>query len=91
MIEGVNFPARLIEGADGPVGFFATREVEADNPESAELAAIEMVKAELRPRMGDPRDGEAKPMMYLDEIIELESLREDAVTRGLSWYVMDKS
>ncbi|KEO87893.1 hypothetical protein EH30_00535 [Erythrobacter sp. JL475] len=87
-IEGADFPPRLLEGAKGPLGFFAARIVECESSKAAEAAAVELIKAELKPLLGERCDGEPSPTMYLDQISELDRLPEDVVNSGMTWFQM---
>lgn len=88
IIEGADFPARVFESADGPMGFFTTRFVEAADEKAAEFAAVELIKQELKPLIGERRDGETSASMSLDQIREVEELSETAPGVGFTWFAM---
>ena len=88
IIEGANFPPRLLDGAEGPLGFFANRIIERESPAAAEAAAVELIKAELKPLLEQRYDGEPNPTMSLDQISELDRLPDDTVNRGMTWFQM---
>ena len=88
IIEGADFPARVFESADGPLGFFTTRFVEAADEKAAELAAVELIKQELEPLLGGRCDEEANASMSLDQIREVKELPETAPGFGFTWFAM---
>ena len=88
LVEGRNFPSRLFADAVGLVGFFAERFVEAEHAEAAELAAIELIKNELRPRLGEQITGEPNPTLHLDQISVIEELPQNAPGSGVTWFPM---
>lgn len=88
IIEGADFPSRLIDGAEGPLGFFANRIIERESQAAAEAAAVELIKAELKPLLGQRCDGEPNPTMYLDQISELDRLPEEIANSGMTWFQM---
>ena len=89
LIEGRDFPAHLSFDGTSEVGFFALRFVEADNPGDAELAVIDMIRCELRDRVGKAPATGRKPMMYLDEMKEIGAIPKDQANSGFTWYRMD--
>jgi hypothetical protein len=86
-INGENILAEL-ESKLGKYGFFAHRCVIADNPESAEEMAIQLliedenVSALVRNSPDDP------PRMKLQQLIEIEALDPNC-SSGLTWYEMN--
>jgi hypothetical protein len=88
IIEGASFPARIFEVADGPMGFYATRFVEAVDEKAAELEAVELIKRELKPLIGEQQVGEANPLMSLDRISKLQNLPATAPGSGFTWFPM---
>ncbi|TRD10855.1 hypothetical protein FGU71_02545 [Erythrobacter insulae] len=89
MIEGVDFPARLLEDADGPLGFYATRFVEATDEQAAEFAALDSIKKELRPFFRERRNGGTNPLMFVHKVVEIKELPDDAPGSGATWFEMD--
>ena len=71
MLEGRNFLLD-IEGSVKKYGFFTTRYVEAENPEQAEIKAVQLIKEDRSLKMAAKNEG-LKPMIYLDSITELMS------------------
>ena len=88
IIEGADFPARVFESAHTPMGFFTTLFIEAADEKAAELAAVELIKQELKPLLGEQRDGETNAMMSLDQIREVEQLPDNAPGLGFTWFAM---
>lgn len=71
MLEGRNFLLD-IEGSVRKYGFFTTRYVEAENPEQAEMKAVQLIREDQSLKTAAKNEG-SKPMIYLDSITELES------------------
>lgn len=89
VIEGRNFPARVLADAKSPVGFFATRFVEAATPQQAEEIAIEMLKSEYEQLLGAKLADEPMPTLHLDQIKELKEFPEGYANTGTAWFPMD--
>jgi hypothetical protein len=89
VIEGAHFPACVFEVSDGPMGFYTTRFVEAVDEKAAELAAVELIKRELKPLLGEQQVGEVNPLMSLDRISELQKLPTTAPGSGFTWFPMN--
>ncbi|HEY1189613.1 MAG TPA: hypothetical protein VGE74_18345 [Gemmata sp.] len=87
-IRGENFPGELI-GAAGPVGFYATRFVEAASPEAAEGAVLQALKAEpnLAPPPGYTPSGQAR--VFFEEIEEVVGELAPSVPPGFAWHPME--
>ncbi|MEL7023521.1 MAG: hypothetical protein AAGL69_07200 [Pseudomonadota bacterium] len=68
------------------LGFFTTIRVEAPGPDEAELRAIEILKArdDLKQITRNPRDD--SPMLYLEEISELDESAELENRKGYTWF-----
>lgn len=71
------------------MGFYTTRFVEAVDEQAAELAAVELIKRELKPLLGEQQVGEANPLMSLDQISELHTLPATAPGSGFTWFPMN--
>lgn len=87
LINGVNFLLR--QGSEETkMGFYVTRYVEADTPESAELKAVELVRGIERLRAAVCNAPEDPPMMHLDEMCEIASFDDvENLEPGLTFYV----
>lgn len=87
-IRGENFPVQLV-GGGGPLGFYVTRFVDASDAESAEVAALQGLRAEpkLAPPPGYVPSGEAR--VFFEEIVELAAERVPEVQPGFVWYPMN--
>ena len=86
MLRGENFKVALV----GPVakrGFDTTRFVEADTPDAAEHAAVELVRQD-RHLQGIVRDAPTDPpMIYLDSLSEIPSFDGCPVpVAGYTWF-----
>ena len=88
MVEGVNFLIGMEEGSSievGKYGFFTTRFVEALDADDAETKVIEMLRVELKTMVQNEKSD--SPMMFVDEMEELETFGEFEVPgRGFTWF-----
>ncbi|WP_168076830.1 hypothetical protein [Caulobacter sp. SSI4214] len=83
-IEGENFPGALI-GKSHPVGFYATRWVEASSTDEAELVALDLLRTE--PIFDIPVEQRPKnARVYFTEIVETHG--PGSPNAGATWYVM---
>ena len=88
LIEGANFLIEFDEETT-KYGFFTTRFVEAENEEAAENQAIEMVRLKLVRLVKNNRDD--SPVMFVEEIVELEPFEELPVPQpGFAWFADEK-
>ncbi len=85
-LEGKNFWLKLDDSAK-KFGFFTTRYVEADDPENAENAAVQMLREDpkLQAVLNDRSD---PPTIFAGEIIEIVPDPE-CVNAGYSFYLDD--
>jgi hypothetical protein len=88
VIEGKNFPARMLSDAASPVGFFATRFIEANDAKAAELTAVQMLKDEFMPLLGEPLPQDGTPTLHLDEISEVSEFPAQPPGSGASWFIV---
>lgn len=88
LIEFTNLPARLIEGSKSPVGFYATRFVEADDEAHAERAAIEQLVGEISPLIGKRLSDDPTASAHIDELEQVDVIPEDAPNSGATWFRM---
>lgn len=87
LINGVNFLLE-VDGALGKHGFYTSRWVEAEDPQSAELRAIELFRSEpgLRERLRNAPDD--PPTLYVEETEEVMELEP---AQGLAFYVEEET
>ncbi len=87
-IRGENFPGQMA-GEAGRVGFYVTRFVEATNPEAAETAALQALRAEekLAPPPGYIPMGRER--VFFEGIEEVAAEQVPAVQPGIAWYPME--
>ena len=84
MVEGINFLIR-VDTETMKHGFFTTRFVEARDEDEAESKVVEMLRVELKTLVQNEQSD--SPMMFVEEIEELESFGEFKVPgAGFSWY-----
>jgi hypothetical protein len=72
LIRGENFLINL-EGTDQKFGFYTTAFVEGRDEEQAEQRAIELLRDDKEFRQSVLNDKSDTPMMFVEEIAELES------------------
>jgi hypothetical protein len=88
MIEGRDFPGRILGEPSKRVGFFATRWREAEDEQAAELAAVDALRDEYRDVAMPLRDGEFTPMLNLAGIEELQAFPNEYPKTGAAWFPM---
>lgn len=72
MLEGKNFILEL-EGTIRKYGFYTTRFVEAENPEKAELYAVQLIKEDEKIRKNVKNPKSDPPMLFLEKLEEVSS------------------
>ena len=88
-LNGRNFLINM-EGKPQRHGFYTTRWVEAENPDDAELKAVENIKADSELKKCVLNDKDDPPMIYLEEIYELDSFNGvNPPGKGFSFYLED--
>ena len=88
-MRGENFLIEM-DGLPEKIGFFQTIFVESNDPESAELEAVRIIRTgDLRELVrNEPND---PPMLYLQELDELESFEGiETLVQGRSFFPMDE-
>ena len=85
---GENFLINLDE-RETLMGFYQTIYLEADDPEQAELSAVNVIReSDLKEVV--IQNPELSPMIYLEEIEEIANFDEaDSLVEGRSFYPMD--
>ncbi len=85
-IRGENFLIDL-DGVEQKVGFYTTRFVEARGEEEAENAAIDLLRSDPKLVRGVRNQRDDTPMMYAEEIEEVESFGDFLVPgRGFTFF-----
>lgn len=88
MIEGANFLVTF-ENETSKHGFFTTRFLEAHTEEEAENETFEMLRLELAEVVKN--DQADSPVMFIDEIVELDSFDDFPVPgTGFVWFPDEK-
>lgn len=84
LLNGRNFLLEF-EGEPKRLGFYTTRFVEAQNPEAAEMAAVQMVREDstLQQVLNDPSDS---PMIYAEEVTEATRQNSEYPNTGYTFY-----
>ena len=78
-----------LEGEFQLVGFYATRWVEAESAEAAELAGLQMLREEYPVSEEDKlRAPDAK--VYFEEVVEVEPDTPRVPNAGASWFPMEE-
>jgi hypothetical protein len=84
IVESINFLINMDEEAR-KYGFFTTRWVEAWDADEAETKVMDMLRVELKSMVQNEQAD--SPMMFVEEIEELETFSESNPTRtGFVWY-----
>ena len=79
-IKGTNF-LLISKGKPTKHGFYTTRYVEAEAEDCAEKAAVDLIRLELGGKIANKKDD--APIMYVLEIVELESFEDVSVRKRL--------
>lgn len=88
LVEGANFLI-TVDDETSKHGFFTTRFVEARTEEEAEHETIEMLRVELADVVQN--DQADSPVMFIDEIVELDSFGDFLVPGGgFTWFPDEK-
>lgn len=84
-LNGTNFLVD-VDGGIQRLSFFTTREVEANSLEAAESAAVNTLtqSESLRQIVRNPPDD--PPVIYVEEMIEIDAIDPYKDTPGLVWY-----
>ena len=85
LLEGHDFPGKLMDDPSGRYGFFTTRFVLATNPAAAEAEAKKLVRAEFDWAFSDVGSPWRRPYLTIDEITEIETMPESS-GGGASWF-----
>ena len=86
-IRGDNFPGKLA-GQRKPVGFFATRFIEAASPADAESLALEMLREDEDLKVAAKyRTPDAK--IYFEKIEEMPLDTKPVLNRGFTFFTQD--
>ena len=86
LMRGENFPGIVLGEAD-PIGFYATRYVDAEYAGLAEVAALELLKRDPTLSVApDARTKDAK--VFFEEIEELAPGHVSGPNAGFSFFVM---
>ena len=91
LLEGKNFLIEY-EGKLQKHGFYTTRYIEAENPEEAELKAVEAIKSDKKLIESVKNYRADAPMIYLEEISELETFENvKPPGSGYSFYIDEEN
>lgn len=86
LICGENFPGTLV-GKTSPVGFYATRFVEAASEEAAMAAALERLRAEEALEVpAELRNEDAR--VFFEQILEVSPDTERVPDGGFTFFIM---
>ncbi len=86
LVQGENFLINL-DGKEQKLGFYTTAFVEARNEEEAEEGAIGLLRDDQEFRQSVLNEKSDSPMMFVDEIQELQSFEGLNLPRtGLSFF-----
>jgi hypothetical protein len=86
LINGEDFLLNF-DGQLQKLGLYVTRVVDAQNPDEAELAAVDLVREDSRLRGNILNERDDPPMLYAEEVEEIEeSDGAENVNTGFSWF-----
>jgi hypothetical protein len=85
MLNGQNFVLDLEQGL-ARHGFYTTRYVYANSKAEAELVAVESVRKRADIMRILKNDRNDPPILYAEEIDEIEYIDENAPEAGLTWF-----
>ncbi|MGE8225307.1 MAG: hypothetical protein ACN6RK_05935 [Stenotrophomonas sp.] len=86
LICGENFPGALL-GKPSPVGFYATRFVEAATPDEAEARVLDLLRNEdVLQIPAELRNEDAR--VFFEEIVEVSADSERIPNSGFTFFVM---
>jgi hypothetical protein len=77
-LRGQNFILKWVNGSTENLGFYTTRFVRANNPEGAELLAVDLIRHDKKLAACIQNQRSDPPMIFADEIEEIEELPESA-------------
>jgi hypothetical protein len=80
-----------VEGKSTRVGFFATRFVQADNREGAELLAVDSIRSDKWLRGALSNSPTDPPGIFAEEIEVVEGDYDPGLGSGFSFFPMDGS
>ncbi|GAB2524003.1 hypothetical protein [Lysobacter humi (ex Lee et al. 2017)] len=86
-IRGENFPGSLLGQAE-PIGFFATRFVEAASAAEAEMVALDLLRQDPTFDAVGPEDRMEDARVYFEEIDEEPADFERGPGKGFSFFPM---
>ena len=89
LIRGKHFLIES-EGRVRPHGFYTTRFVEANGPEAAEFAAVDLIRADQELRSAVRNDSTSPPRMFVEEIEEIEPLDVPPTNSGYTFFEEDE-
>lgn len=90
LVRGENFLLN-VDGKNQKLGFYTTRFLEAQNEEGAEEMAIALVRDDPKLRSGVLNEQSDTPVMFAEEIVELESFDGREIPRtGFVFYPEEK-
>ncbi len=90
-MNGRNFLIR-IDGKPRKHGFYQNIFIEADNPENAELLAVDKIRQNEELRQVTLNSKEDPPMIYLDSIWEIDDIGDEdtKLEKGRTFYTEKK-
>ena len=86
-MEAENFPGALIN-EENLIGFYATRFVQAESPEEAEMIALSNLRHEESLRLPEGVKPTEQAKVYFKEIEEANESDVPEIQAGLTFYVM---
>ena len=88
MVEGRDFPGRMMGEPGKRAGFFTTCWVAADNAEHAIETALDSVRGELADHTPAPVPDEQPPTLHVEDVRELDAMPDQTPDTGATWFAM---
>ena len=86
VLNGQNFPG-IILGEAGPIGFYTTRFVDADDPNAAETAALELLRSDRSLNVSTAHHT-LDARVLIEELDEVPAETERIPNAGFTFYPM---
>lgn len=90
LLLGENF-LLTVDGTPTRMGFYTTRFVQADNPDGAELLAVDLIRHDKKLKDSVSNERSDPPMIFADEIEVIDEAAVPKSSPGYSFFPMDST